>query len=276
VIASAVIAAALAVGARAIALAPREHPAWVVLDLPQDIDPGANQRYDELRIIDDRGNEVPYVLDPDTPYVSQTDGPLAATTRTTYDAQTGETIVTLDLGRPETRVTSLHVATTQREFDRNINIESSNDDVFWEEDDGATIARFARGTPSLDVPLSVFARLVRVRIANDSDPPLRNLTVTLYGPAHHIVFIAQPHKTYALDLVHSVDPPTYDLGNVLANDFPRHFLRATVTNDAPLYEQRRISGSWISTIGFAIAIATLLVVCVVSLRYSHDGRVTKE
>jgi hypothetical protein len=50
--------------ARAIAIAPHERPTWALLELPQQIEPGPDGDYDDLRVIDDRGNETPYVLDP--------------------------------------------------------------------------------------------------------------------------------------------------------------------------------------------------------------------
>ena len=49
---------------RAIAIAPREQPVWVLLALPQQIDSGPDGNYDDVRIIDDRGSETPYALDP--------------------------------------------------------------------------------------------------------------------------------------------------------------------------------------------------------------------
>ncbi len=200
----------------------------MALQLPQDIDPGFDQHYDDLRIVDDHGSEVPYVLDPDTPYASQTPAPLAAVTRTTYSPKTGDTTVTFDLGHPNTRVTSLHVATAQPEFSRYVSVHASDDGDFWEDAGGETIARFAFGAPSLDVTLSSTTRFVRARIANQNDPPLRTLRVTLYGPPHQLVFIARPQDTYALGFVPSIQPPAYDLDDVLNHDEPHRFLHATV------------------------------------------------
>jgi hypothetical protein len=230
VIASVCIAAALTVGARAIALAPRERPAWVLLNLPQDIDPGFDQHYDDLRIVDDEGHEVPYVLDPDMPDASQTAAPLAAATRATYAAKTGDTIVIFDLGRPNTRVTSLHVATTQPEFSRYVWIDVSNDGDFWEDE----------GVP--------------------------NLRLTLYGPTHFLVFIAQPHARYALSRTHSVNAPAYDLADLLEHDQPRHFVRASAEERDTLLPvvERRVSRPWVLTTAFGFAIITLLVVLAIA------------
>lgn len=50
--------------ARTINVPPQPHPAWTVLRIPQDVDPGADSRYAGLRIRDDDGHDVPYVLDP--------------------------------------------------------------------------------------------------------------------------------------------------------------------------------------------------------------------
>jgi len=58
---------ATATGVRAIHVERAPRPAYVRLEIPQDVDPGPAGDYASVRIYDDRGRETPYVLDPSMP-----------------------------------------------------------------------------------------------------------------------------------------------------------------------------------------------------------------
>jgi len=130
VIGAIVLAAGLSYNtARAIVIAPRERPTWALLDLPQSIDSGPNATYDDLRIVDDLGRETPYVLDRGA-YAGATKR-LRTTLTVTRDPPARSTLVTLDLGTPNTCISSIRFSTTGHEFSRGISISTSDDDETW-------------------------------------------------------------------------------------------------------------------------------------------------
>ncbi|MGC2130260.1 MAG: DUF3999 family protein [Candidatus Aquilonibacter sp.] len=387
-IAGMLLAAAVNVSARAIVLAPREHPTWALLALPQDVDPGDDQRYGDLRIVDDLERETPYVIDPacrslpsisatvsDLGFVAgsytqatidagtsgqlyddvtletsrstfftrvraaisddrvtwrevrtdaliyrvansndpgtqtitfspararwirvrvlETRAPfpiegasldlvapqqndhnyaLAAKTKMAYSRESSVSTITFDLHAPNTSARQARVETTQPEFVRDVTVEASNDGSQWDTVGNGTIARFAQGSPNMEIALASMERYVRVHIANQSDPPLENLRVTLYGPRRYLVFIAAPHRSYAIERRPEAAEPQYDLSELLAHDSPRHFLIASAEEHALREEPQRVPGyrtipqNLVMTLAFTFAIVTLGVITLVTLR----------
>ncbi|HEY1976603.1 MAG TPA: hypothetical protein VGG89_08665 [Candidatus Baltobacteraceae bacterium] len=386
-LATALLAAGLSYNAaRAIAIAPRERPSWALLELPQAIDPGASQTYGDLRIVDDRGRQTPYVLDPhcaaipthnaaisDLGFVpgryteaildAGTSGELYAgvsltTSRDTFferadvaisddratwrevatgaliyrvgssadpgtqtiaifpararwirirvrdpkasfpidtasldgtesaapeamrrlDAQTSEredddrhlTILTLDLGEPNTRVASLGFTTSQPEFSRSVTVSRSDDGENWEFAGEGDIERFAQGSPTLEVPLSGGSgRYVRAEIVNGDDEPLEDLGVTAYGPRRALVFVAAPHRSYSLQRVNGAQAPVYDLSALIEHDNPRHFLSAELAESTAVRSSSpvvTVSQPLVISIAFGIAIALLGAVTLLTLK----------
>jgi hypothetical protein len=372
--------------ARAIAIAPRERPTWALLELPQQIDPGASQTYDDLRIIDDRGMETPYVLDPqcaarptrqailsdvgfvpghytealldagnsgtlysgisiDSPrdtYFNRVDVAISDDRRTWREIRNGAliyrvadssdpgsqtiffspararwlrvrvvdggalfpidtatvaltepappeiikrldasetmtrrdenrtTIVSLDLGTPDTRLAWIRFRTTQPEFSRDVSIQTSNDGEHWDFAGGGRIQRFANGAPVLDVPIpQASARYVRAEVSNENDAPLPNLDVSVYGPRRDLVFVARAGRSYALTRAVNAQVPTYDLGALLEHDNPRTFATARlteITRERSLGLPASVAQPLILTLAFAVVIVSLGAVTLATLR----------
>lgn len=372
--------------ARAIAVAPRKRPTWALLELPQRIAPGPGGTYDDLRIIDDRGTETPYVLDPqcatlptrqaivsDVGFVrghytealfdagntgtlysgisidsprdtyfnrvdvaisddrltwreirndaliyriadssdpgSQTisfspsrarwirvriadeqelfpiDGATVALTdpaprevmkkleaseTSTRSDQDRSSIVTLDLGTPDTRAALIRFRTTQPEFSRDVSIESSNNGEDWDFAGGGRIERFANGVPVLDVSIPpASARYVRVRVANENDAPLPDLGVSIYGPRRVLVFVARSGRSYALTRAVHAEVPVYDLGALLEHDNPHAFASARLTQNTrelSLGLPASVPQPLILTLAFAVVIVSLGAVTLATLR----------
>ncbi len=372
--------------ARAIAIAPRERPTWALLELPQQIDPGTSGNYDDLRIIDDRGKETPYVLDPqcaalptrqailsdvgfvprhytealldvgnsgtlysaisiDSPrdtYFNRVDVAISDDRLTWREIRNGAliyrvadssdpgsqtisfpsararwvrvriidggalfpidnatvvltepappevtkrldasetlawreqdrtSVVTLDLGMPNTRAASMRFRTTQPEFSRDVSIQTSNDEEHWDFAGGGRIQRFANGAPVLDVPIpEASARYVRAEVANENDAPLPDLGVSIYGPRRVLVFVARPGHAYALMRTAHAQVPIYDLGALLEHDNPRTFAAARLTG----ITKERLLGlpggfpqPLILTLAFALVIVSLGAVTLGTLR----------
>ncbi|HEY1681597.1 MAG TPA: DUF3999 family protein [Candidatus Tumulicola sp.] len=372
--------------ARAIAIAPRERPSWALLELPQQIESGPDGNYDDLRVIDDRGNETPYVVDPqcaaiparqailsdagfvpgrytealvdagnsgtlysgvsiDTPrntYFDRVDvaisddrstwrevrnealiyrvadssdpgsqtvlflpsrarwiririidgnalfpidtATLVSTESTVPEAmkrldasatsawrdEDRTSVVTLDLGTPNTRIARIRFRTTQAEFSRDVSIQTSNDGEHWDFAGGGPIKRFADGAPVLDVSIpEAGARYVRAEVANGNDAPLPNLSVSIFGPRRVIVFVARSGSSYALTRSTHAQAPTYDLGTLLEHDNPRAFATARlagITSERSPGLRAGIPQPLIWTLAFAMAIVTLGAVTVGALR----------
>jgi hypothetical protein len=371
--------------ARAIAIAPRERSTWTLLELPQRIDPGLSGNYDDLRIVDDRGTETPYVLDPqcatqsthqatlsDVGFVKgrytqalldagnsgtlysgiSIDSPLdtyfdrvdvaisddrvtwrevrndaliyrvadssdpgsqtivfspararwirvrvndakalfpidAATIALTDPAapqvarkldatqtfgandEDRTSIVTLDLGTPNTSLSWMRFRTSQAEFSRDVSIQTSEDGENWNYVADGQIERFAHGAPVLDVPVQTSTRYVRAAIANGNDAALPNLSATLFGPRRVVVFVARPGRSYALTRAVRAQAPTYDLGALLEHDNPRTFAIARlsgISKERAVGLPAELNQPWILTVAFTVVIVSLGAVTLSTLR----------
>ncbi len=155
----------------AVSAAPANRPRFVRLRLPLTIDPGPDGAYADLRVVDDRGAETPYALDPER----------ARTPRRLRMTDTGfvphrYTQAVLDFGeRPRADTVTLEVDTAQRPtyFER-VSLEASDDHVTWRIVRGdAIVYRVAddggRGNQTIAFPESD-SRWVRVRIADPRAP----------------------------------------------------------------------------------------------------------
>lgn len=96
--------------------------------------------------------------------------------------------------------------------------------------------------------------------------------MTLYGPRRYLVFIAAPHRSYAIERRPEAAEPQYDLSELLAHDSPRHFLIASAEEHALREEPQRVPGyrtipqNLVMTLAFTFAIVTLGVITLVTLR----------
>ena len=181
-------------------------------------------------------------------------------------------IVTLDLGTPNTRVSSLRFHTTQDQFSREVSIQTSDDGEHWDFAGGGTIARFAEGAPTLEVAIpQVWTRYVRAEISNGNDAPLRGLGVAVFGPRRTLVFVARPGRSYALIRIARAQPPMYDIGVLTGARQPSHHMprRSSASVGArqlTRIHQRRPAATLMVTLTFAVVIVTLGAVTLSTLR----------
>lgn len=164
-LAAALLAAGLSYNAaRAIVIAPRERPSWALLELPQGIDPGANQSYDDLRIVDDRGHQTPYVLDPHCAAIPTRD---AAVTDLGF-VPGKYTEATLDAGTSGALYSGVSLTTSRETFFERADVAISDDRATWREvASDALIYRVGSsgdpGTQTIAIP-PARARWVRIRV----------------------------------------------------------------------------------------------------------------
>ncbi len=115
--------------ARAIAIAPHERSAWALLELPQHVNPGPDGNHDDLRIIDERGIETPYVLDPQCAEI-----PARQATLSDVGFVSGRyTEALVDAGKSGTLYSGVSIdASRDTYFDR-VNVAISDDRLTWRE-----------------------------------------------------------------------------------------------------------------------------------------------
>jgi hypothetical protein len=183
VIAEVLLAAAVTVGARAIALAPREHPTWALLALPQDVDPGGDQRYGDLRIVDDRGRETPYVIDPQCRALPSLD----ASVSDVGFVDGAYTQATIDAGTSGQLYDDVTLETSRSTFFTRSQVAISDDRVTWREvRTNALIYRVADsndpGTQTISFS-PARARWIRVRVVDPRTPfPIEGASLDLVAP----------------------------------------------------------------------------------------------
>lgn len=196
--------------------------------------------------------------------------PLAGTQ--TLQQAGSKTVVTIDLGTPNTDVEAVAFESTTLEFVRSVAFETNDDgggpDAKWKELAGASVARYAgaryAATQLTALTGSVRARLLRVTIDNQSDPPLAGLRVTVLGAQHHVIFRAQPGAQYRL-LWGNADAaaPGYDLAERLRHEAWSVGAVATLGAAASTDFTPASAGEqtpWLQRAGLPIALALLCVV----------------
>lgn len=161
ILATAILAAGLG---RSISIAPRSQSTWVVLQLPQQIDSGPDQQYDDLRVVDDLGKETPYVLDPQCSTIQPRNAALSdiGFVRGSY------TEALLDAGTSGSPYSAVSIETPRGTFFTRVAVAISDDRRTWREvNDNGLIYRVADssdpGSQTVEIP-SARARWVRVRI----------------------------------------------------------------------------------------------------------------
>ncbi len=170
-----IVAALLAVGlsvntARAIAIESRERPAWTMLELPQQIAPGADGDYDDLRIVDNRGHKTPYVLNPQNAAFP------------THKARLSDvgfvpgryTQALLDAGKSGRRYSSLSIDSPRGTYFARVDVAISDNRVTWREvRNDALIYRVADsgdpGSQAISLP-AARARWIRIRVLDGKSP----------------------------------------------------------------------------------------------------------
>ena len=156
-----------------VAAAPASRPRYVRVRLPLSVDPGPDGAYADLRVVDDRGAETPFALDPERAHESPA--------RRVRVIDTGfvphrYSQAVLDLGpHPLADTVTIEVDTAKRPtyFER-VTVEASDDRSTWRIVRGdAIVYRVAddngRGNQTIAFPESE-ARWLRVRVADPHEP----------------------------------------------------------------------------------------------------------
>ena len=194
--------------------------AYARVRIPLAVDPGPARNYPDLRVRDDRGAEVPYVVqiepEAEPPRVAA-----AVTTAMTRpdDAPTSQR-ATMELRAPNLEVTALRFDATTPTFARDVAIDVSDDGVSWSPVARERIARFRNVSAQLEVAAQhERARWWRATIENRDDAPLAGLRVALLVQPRDVVFPVVRTRRYRLTFG---DPlagaPSYDLRERLGHE----------------------------------------------------------
>ena len=177
---------------------------------------------------------------------------------------------TIDLRVPDAAIAAVRIDAATPTFARDVDLARSDDGTTWYPVATGSIARFAHGTPQLDVTAGgVRARFWRIDIRNRDDAPLSGVQVMLLACPHELIFRVRAGRRYAIVFANpTLDGPAYDLGARLAHTDWRAgraplgsivFLRPTAATGP------RIPG-WLASAAFGAAILVLALFAVRLIR----------
>lgn len=188
--------------------------------IPVAVDPTPGGDYRDLRIRDDRGREIPYVIDPpgtasDVPAIAATGTPIDRPA----DAPSAQR-ATIEMRASNVAVTGIRIDSATPSFERAVTIERSDDAASWTPVTTARVWRFRDAPRRLRIPIGAErARYWRVTIEDGDDAPLSRARVVLLVARHEIVFPVERTRRYALTFGDpNLDPPAYDLGERLTHE----------------------------------------------------------
>jgi hypothetical protein len=195
--------------------------------LPLAVDPSPSGDYRDLRVRDDRGREIPYVLDPGGAPSETLVAASAPANERPADAPSAQRAA-LVLPTDHLQIAGIRYATATPAFARDVTIECSADGETWAHLTNQHIFRFRGSRPQLAFEADWrCGRFWRATIDDRDDAPLADARVTLLARAHEIVFPVVRGRRYTLTWGDpSLEPPSYDLVTVLANQ-PWQAQRAT-------------------------------------------------
>jgi hypothetical protein len=157
-----------------VAAAPANRPRFVRVRLPLAVDPGPDGEYGDLRVVDDRGAETPYAIDPQ--HAAQPDALRAVRMVDTGFVPHRYSQAVLDLGNgPPADTVILQVDSPKLPtYLERVTIEASDDRKVWRiVRDGAIVYNVAddggRGNQTVRFPESA-SRWLRVRVADPQRP----------------------------------------------------------------------------------------------------------
>ncbi|HEY0797592.1 MAG TPA: DUF3999 family protein [Candidatus Baltobacteraceae bacterium] len=113
--------------AQPIVVAPARSGRYVRLALPGTLDPGERSDYADVRIVDARGQEQPYVVDPDCGELSEHD----AWGVRSYFVRGAHTEIFIDAGDTRTPWRAVQLRTSRRSFYERATVEASSDGAHW-------------------------------------------------------------------------------------------------------------------------------------------------
>jgi hypothetical protein len=156
-----------------VAAAPAKRPRYVRVRLPLEVDPGATGEYADLRVVDDRGAETPYALDPQR---AQPDRLRSVRMIDTGFVPHRYSQAVLDLGADraaDTVILQVDGAKRPAYFER-VTIEASDDRKTWRIVRADAIVYYVaedggRGNQTVRFPESD-SRWLRVRVADPHEP----------------------------------------------------------------------------------------------------------
>ena len=136
------------------------------------------------------------------------------------DVTNKATVLTFDLGSTGVFTNEVTVSTREKNFNRRVILESSNDGLTWNYLSQGFISYletslFSGGSLSLNYP-EVMARYIRLKVFNQDDQPLSFETKAKFkGPVYSVVFQSNPAQDYRLFYGNSTaSKPFYDLARL--------------------------------------------------------------
>ena len=253
--------------------------------LPVAVDPSPAGDYRDLRVRDDRGAEIPYVLDPDGVSAETLVAASAPANERPADAPSSQR-ASIVLPNDHLEIAGARVATATPAFARDVTVECSDDGETWIVAARDRVTRFRGSEPHLAFATDWRrARRWRVTIDDRDDAPLAQARVTLLARAHEIVFPIARGRRYTLTWGDpALEPPSYDLATVLRHQ-PWRAQRATpgrvVTSAAATISTAPSSGArrgaperapaWLPAAGFTAAVVALVVFALGLLRSGSAG-----
>ncbi|HEX3466302.1 MAG TPA: hypothetical protein VHS78_19800 [Candidatus Elarobacter sp.] len=252
--------------------------------LPVAVDPSSSGDYRDLRVRDDRGAEIPYVLDPDGVSSETVVAASAPAGERPADAPAAQR-ASIDLPNDHLEIAGVRIATATPTFARDVTVEASDDGETWTTVAHERIERFRGSPPHLEFPTD-WRRAPRWRVTIDDrdDAPLADARVTLLARAHEIVFPVVRSRRYTLTWGDpALDLPSYDLATVLQHE-PWHARRATlgrvvthaaqtISTPSPGNVGRARDGTptWLPAAGFTGAVVVLVLFALGLLRSGSAG-----
>jgi hypothetical protein len=180
--------------------------------------PDSNARYLRLRIL---GGDQPFtILHPQVEYrEASPEEPDAMSVTFVPDerSRAGTSEWSLDLGSTGAPALDVAFQTTEQEFRRRVQIDSSSDKTYWSTCTGEIyrLVRNGQTFERLSVPVSApdgADRYWRVSVVNGDDRPLEGLQPALHVAPRRIVFWQEPGKNYLLLYGHfRAKRPVFDL-----------------------------------------------------------------
>jgi hypothetical protein len=129
----------------------------------------------------------------------------------------GDNAWRVDFGTPALNVREVRFAVNPAEFDRTVQILTSEDGTQWSPFASGEIYRFHRGDAAEEhlavaVPNDTTSRYWRITIVNGNDAPLPGVVPYIYMTPAHVVFEQQPGHSYRLIYgQRRAQAPEYDL-----------------------------------------------------------------
>jgi hypothetical protein len=205
-------------------------PGRVSLRLDRDVYEGARADLGDLRVVDARGRDVPYVIDGGLPGLGCPEEMLVPRWSEAQDEKARETWLTLDLGARHQPFLAVEIDVVDERFFRQVRVEARRDAAAhgqapkWEEIARGEIHRLEREGQRhecLAIEARGRGRALRVRVQNRDDRPLQVRAVRVRVPVERLLFEVSSPGGYRLTYGSADrEKPSYDLART-AGDIAR-------------------------------------------------------